>query len=114
MNVDGPDVVISSSVHVKRVGADVSSIDASATLLSSGPQALSGVPSEHVVFPEKMAANDEVFPSDAHALNVALSLPLEEHASINEQAPWHEAFGALKNEFKNGERVLNSIKELIP
>ncbi|TQE08400.1 hypothetical protein C1H46_006028 [Malus baccata] len=35
-------------------------------------------------------------------------------ASIKEQASWHEAFGALKNEFKNGERVLNSIKELLP
>lgn len=28
--------------------------------------------------------------------------------------PWYKVFGALKNEFKNGARVLNSIKELPP
>ncbi|KAB2625713.1 hypothetical protein D8674_017373 [Pyrus ussuriensis x Pyrus communis] len=117
VNVDGLDVVNPSFVHVKSVRADVSPIEASATLPSSSLQAPNGVLSEPVVFPEKMVAIAEVFPSDAHVSNVVFSpktLPLEEQASINEWAPWHEDFGALKNEFKNGERMLNSIKELLP
>ncbi|TQE01769.1 hypothetical protein C1H46_012569 [Malus baccata] len=37
----------------------------------------------------------------------------EEQASIKESVPWHETFGALKNKFKNGARVLNLIEELL-
>ncbi|KAB2625595.1 hypothetical protein D8674_017255 [Pyrus ussuriensis x Pyrus communis] len=115
VNVDGLDVVILSLVHVKSVRADVSLIEVSATLPSSSPQALSGVPSKPMVFAEKMVVNVEVFLSDAHVSNVVLSpktLPLEDQALINERAPWYEDFGALKNEFKNSERGQTFISRI--
>ncbi|KAB2626329.1 hypothetical protein D8674_017989 [Pyrus ussuriensis x Pyrus communis] len=43
-----------------------------------------------------------------------ITFPSEKQASIEEWEPWHEAFGAFKNEFKNGVRMLNSIENLIP
>ncbi|KAB2625868.1 hypothetical protein D8674_017528 [Pyrus ussuriensis x Pyrus communis] len=44
----------------------------------------------------------------------AETFPSEKQASIEEYEPWHEAFGAFKNEFRNGVRMLNSIEKLIP
>lgn len=40
-------------------------------------------------------------------------LPSKKQASIDEWTPWNKAFGNLKDEFKNGAKVLNSIKELL-
>ncbi|RXH71411.1 hypothetical protein DVH24_018766 [Malus domestica] len=61
-----------------------------------------------------MAASGGVFPSDAQASTVVhphVTLSLEEQTLIKEWASWHEVFGAIKDEFKNCTRVLNSIEE---
>lgn len=114
---DRPDVVIPLSMHAKSVRADVSPTNDGIIVASLVLQAPSGVPFELIAFPKDMAAGGGVFPSDPYASTVVyppVTLFSKEQALLEDWMSWHEAFGALKDEFKNGAKVPNSIKKLLP
>lgn len=110
-------MVIPLSMHTKSVRAVVSPTNDGIIVASLDLQAPSGVPFEPIAFPKEMVAGGGVFPSDPYASTVVhppMTLFSKEHALLEEWTPWHEAFGALEDEFKNGTKVPNSIEELLP
>lgn len=110
-------MVIPLSMHTKSVKAVVSPTNDRIIVASLDLQAPSGVPFEPIDFLKEMVAGGGVFPSDHFASTIVhppMTLFSKEQALLEEWTPWHEAFGALKDEFKNGAKVPNLIEELIP
>ncbi|KAB2600115.1 hypothetical protein D8674_010386 [Pyrus ussuriensis x Pyrus communis] len=108
VNVDGPDMVIPLSMHAKSVKADVSPTHDGIIVASLGLQPPNGVHLEPIAFTKEMRAGGGVFPNDPHALTVVyppMTVFSKEHALHKEWMPWHEAFGALKDKFKNDAKM---------